>query len=249
MEVMVNVFKRKKQQFTVTPADPTYNIRYLGNVRTLLGKGEGCTENEVQKLWKKTNQGKNSAKIKLTISTTGLKLQGLNRDRKPMTQLYQINRIPFRCVDLNRKVIFCWVYRHERKHKQVELRVHAAVCSKPEQAQEIYNVVNQNCNSSFADYKREKRDQERITEQINSSITSYLPSVPLRRRLNTRSHFLPPIEKTRNAPKLDSLCEEEEELENNIDTNDSGSDTSGQDDPKLDFGIFGSLDEENKDIL
>ncbi|XP_033103993.1 protein FAM43A-like [Anneissia japonica] len=251
MDVVANVFKRTKQKFTVTPEDPIYNIRYLGNVRTLVAKGEGCTESAVRKLWKKTNQGKKSAKIKLTISAKGLKLEGLNRDRQSMAQLYQIHRISHRCVDQNFTRVFCWVYRHERKHKQVELRVHAAICSKQEKAEEVFSILQQICNSSFADYKKEKRDRERITEQTNSIVSlEHLPSVPLRRRLNTRSNFLPPLETSRNAPKLGLLCEEDEDVEQDIlaeKYDNSLSDNSSQDDPKQDFGIFTSEEIEDDD--
>ncbi|XP_077987719.1 protein FAM43A-like [Glandiceps talaboti] len=213
---MINIFKRKKQQLTITAEDPSYTVSYLGNASTLQSKGEGCCDEPVAKIWRKSRQGKKTRKVKITVTSRGLKLDFVDKLKGPAAQFYLLHRISYCVADRNNQKVFAWIYRHELKRKAVELRCHAVLCNKAEKAKAMALCLYQVFTTSFVDYKRERRDRER--RDLGQRKDPYKPSLPLRRIMNGASKFRPPLDRTRSAPRLgaireDRIREEEEEEE------------------------------------
>ncbi|XP_043926431.1 protein FAM43A [Protopterus annectens] len=215
-----SMFKSKRKKVRITSEDPTYTVLYLGNATTILSKGEGCTDVAVGKIWGKSELGKHGTKMKLTISSQGIRMVHVDEKAKRPGHLYLLHRITYCVADPRLPRVFAWVYRHELKHKAVMLRCHAVLVSKPEKAQAMALLLYQTSATALAEFKRlKRRDDARHQQQQLVGCEHGVPLVPLRKLLllNGQCCYKPPVERSRSAPKLGSITEdlagEEEEEE------------------------------------
>ncbi|XP_028650874.1 protein FAM43A [Erpetoichthys calabaricus] len=228
-----SMFKSKRKKVKITSEDPTYTVLYLGNATTLQSKGDGCTDVAVTKIWSKSEMGRNGTKMKLTISSQGIRMVHVDEKARRPGHLYLLHRITYCVADPRIPKIFAWVYRHEMKHKAVMLRCHAVLVSKPEKAKAMALLLYQTSATALAEFKRLKRRDDARHQQQQLIGDQTIPLVPLRKLLNGQCYYKPPVERSRSAPKLgsiteDSLGEEEEEramhfeCEDILDTEDDG---------------------------
>lgn len=225
----MNIFGMKKK-FNVTERDPTYKVRYLGNIQTSLMRGEGCTDKAAGILWNNFLKNGGGLDMKLTICATGLKAltkeQGLTD--------YRAHRVSYCIAHPEYPRLFLWVYRHEGKRMKVELRCHAVLVRKVEKARAMALQLHDKISSALSEFVREKtrRQNARLALQRTKSLptsTSHgadpvtLPTdQPLRRKLlSTAQNFKPPVDRSPSAPKLGAITEtceiiEEEEDEEEL---------------------------------
>ncbi len=108
----MSIFRKSKKSFTISERDPTYKVKYLGNVQTSMMKGDGCVDKPVKVLWE--NYVKNAPtglEMKLKICASGLKAQ---TKQQGLTE-YRAHRISYCVAHPKYPKLFVWVYRHEGK--------------------------------------------------------------------------------------------------------------------------------------
>ncbi|XP_014340185.1 protein FAM43A [Latimeria chalumnae] len=220
-----SMFKSKRKKIKITSEDPTYTVLYLGNATIIQSKGDGCTDLAVSKIWSKSEMGKNGTKMKLTISSQGIRMVHVDEKAKRPGHLYLLHRVTYCVADPRLPKIFAWIYRHEMKHKAVMLRCHAVLVSKPEKAKAMALLLYQTSTNALAEFKRLKRRDDARHQQQQLIGEQTIPLVPLRKLLNGQCYYKPPIERSRSAPKLgsiteDLLGEEEEERAMNLECDD-----------------------------
>lgn len=203
-----SMFKSKRKKVKITSEDPTYTVLYLGNATTIQSKGDGCTDVAVSKIWAKSEMGKNGTKMKLTVSSQGIRMVHVDEKTKRPGHLYLLHRITYCVADPRLPKIFAWVYRHEMKHKAVMLRCHAVLVSKPEKAKAMALLLYQTSATALAEFKRLKRRDDARHQQQQLIGEQTIPLVPLRKLLNGQCYYKPPVERSRSAPKLGSITED-----------------------------------------
>lgn len=210
------MFKSKKKTLNISSDTPTYTVMYLGNSTTIQSKGDGCTDDAVQKILKKTDLGKAGTKMNLTISSQGIRMVPKDETAKKPGHLYLLHRITYCVADTKYPKLFAWVYRHEIKHKAVMLRCHAVLVSKAEKAKVMALLLYQTSSTALAEFQRLKRREDARHQQQRLIGEQTIPLVPMRKLMNGQCCYKPPVERSRSAPKLgaiteDSIGEEEEE--------------------------------------
>uniref|UniRef100_A0A8C6JS71 Uncharacterized protein n=1 Tax=Melopsittacus undulatus TaxID=13146 RepID=A0A8C6JS71_MELUD len=211
LERLGSVFRGKRQKVELNKEDPTYTVRYLGNAVTLHAKGEGCTEEAVGKIWAKSDAGAGGVKMKLTLGPQGIRMSPCEKGARRPGHAYLLHRITYCAADRRHPKVFAWVYRHQVKNKAVVLRCHAVLVSKADKARAMALLLYQTSSSAFNEFKRLKRqnDFRHVQQQLLGD--AIVPLVPLRRLLNAKCPYRPPAERTRCAPRLSSILEEEED--------------------------------------
>ncbi len=206
-------FRRKsKQIYTITEPDPIYQVIYLGNVVTVLAKGDGCVDKPIALIWKTHLQrARTDLTMKLTVTKSGLKaetkMQGLTE--------YWAHRITY-CASLPEfPKVFCWVYKHEGKKMKPELRCHAVLCRKANEPGNIAVKLHDSLHAALLDYKRDKISKQHT--RLSGMLSGY-PTLPRRKLLlKAAQTFRPPISRSKSAPKLGSIEEGSEEEEDEED--------------------------------
>ncbi|XP_015283479.1 PREDICTED: protein FAM43B [Gekko japonicus] len=218
-----SVFRSKRQKVELNREDPTYTVWYLGNAVTLQAKGEGCTEEAVEKIWAKSDYGGSSTKMKLTLGPHGIRMSPCEKGPRRPGHAYLLHRITYCVADRRHPKVFAWVYRHQVKNKAVVLRCHAVLLSKAEKAHAMALLLYQTSRSAFNEFKRLKRqnDARHLQQQLLGE--SIVPWVPLRKLLNCKCPYRPPPERNRSAPRLSAIQEEEEEEDESGEKEDKGS--------------------------
>ncbi|XP_066504509.1 protein FAM43A [Hoplias malabaricus] len=203
-----SMFKSKRRKVKITGEDPTYTVLYLGNATTIQSKGEGCTDVAVSKIWAKSDMGKSGTKMKLTISSQGIRMVHSDERARRPGHLYLLHRVTYCVADPRLPKIFAWIYRHELKHKAVMLRCHAVLVSKPEKAKAMALLLYQTSAAALSEFKRLKRRDDARHQQQQLVGERTVPLVPLRKLLNGQCCYRPPVERSRSAPKLGSITED-----------------------------------------
>lgn len=211
------MFKSRKK-FTVSERDPTYKVKYFGNVQTSMMRGEGCVDKPTAILW--NNYLKTASAgiaMNLTVCASGLKAitkeQGLTE--------YRAHRISYCIAHPKYPRLFVWVYRHEGKKLKVELRCHAVLCKTDAKAKAMAVQLHDKLAFALNEFMREKTRKQNARLALQR--THSLPLTSGTKGLNTRNKFLstgqnfkPPVDRSASAPKLGSIiedCEPEEVLE------------------------------------
>ncbi|XP_022240255.1 protein FAM43A-like [Limulus polyphemus] len=200
-----------KKSVSITDYDPTYKVIYLGNVLTLWAKGENCVDKPLSTLWKNyCSNVKHEINMKVTVCHSGIK--AVTKEHG-LTE-YWANRITFCTHNPQYPRVFCWVYRHEGRRMKQELRCHAVLCVKEEKAQTMAIQLNQKLSAALQEFRREKIIRQKARLSL-ANCTDEHPSLPRRKELLITGtvNFRPPMESSRSAPKLTSIDEIEEELE------------------------------------
>ncbi|XP_019646582.1 PREDICTED: protein FAM43A-like [Branchiostoma belcheri] len=206
--VLKSSLRRKRRELDISQEDPTYSCVYLGNAATLHAKGEGSTDQAVKTIWTKSNKGKSGSRMKLSIGNQGITLTYADKDNTKGGQLYMLHRITYCVADKNVPRIFAWIYRHEVKLKAVMLRCHAVYVKKEETAKAMALLLYQTFSTSLENYKREKKESERHRERAG---IPWPMSVPRRKLIKSTVEFKPPVERSRSAPKLGCITEDDAE--------------------------------------
>lgn len=205
----MSLFRRRKK-FVINEPDPSYNVIYLGNVLTVLAKGDNCTDKPLSLIWR-TYCSRTRPDIPMTLSVTKSGLQGVTK-QQGMTE-YWAHRITY-CASPSQQYprLFCWIYKHEGKKMKPELRCHAVLCKKPEHPQAIALLLHEKISSALRDYKREKIARQNI--RLCGTVAGY-PTVPQRKILLSTGgqNFRPPMNRSKSAPRLHSIeeCGQEED--------------------------------------
>ncbi|XP_051894972.1 protein FAM43B [Pristis pectinata] len=195
------VFRCRRRKVQLSREQPSHSVRYLGNVVTLRSRGDGCTDDVVDKIWSRSEQGTVGARMQLSISPHGIRLCPADGHSG---HLYLLRRITHCGADAQRPKVFAWVYRHQLRNKAVLLRCHAVRLSKAAKARDIALLLLRTSSSAFNDFKRLKRleDARHRRQQRLGSLA--LPLVPLRRLLNSEC----PYRGWRGPPGLGVIAED-----------------------------------------
>ncbi|VDN52433.1 unnamed protein product [Dracunculus medinensis] len=120
-------FRRRKQRYTINPPDENYNVIYLGNVLTIMAKGDECVEKPLNLMWKTyCSKQRVDLSMKLSITRSGLKAE---TKQLGVTE-YWAHRITYCVAPSDYPRLFCWVYKHEGKRMKPDLRCHAVLCKR-----------------------------------------------------------------------------------------------------------------------
>lgn len=228
----MSIFKKKKS-LVINDHDPTYKVKYLGNVQTAMMKGEGCVDKPVGVIWNNYLRSPNPGlDMKLTITTSGLKAltkeQGLTE--------YRAHRISYCIAHPAYPKLFIWVYRHEGKKMKLELRCHAVLCKSEAKAKAMALLLHEKIAFALKEFMREKtrKQNARLTLQRTNSLPLGGSVVPKRTQmLSTGQNFKPPISKSNTAPRLcmiheDSEGEDEDEGEGECDVDEEDEEMNEQ---------------------
>lgn len=203
----------KKRTVTINEYDPTFKVLYLGNMITSWAKGEGCTDKPLSTLWKTycANSARLYMPMELTVCASGMKAV----TKKHGLTEYWANRVTYCCAPADHPGVFCWVYRHEGPRLKQELRCHAALCLKPEQAHELTVQLNDRLALALQEFRREKLTRQKARLSLANACYD-CPCMPRRKLLLYRGtiNFKPPIEMSKIAPKLTVI--EEDDLEDEL---------------------------------
>ena len=215
IKITMSLFKRKGQ-LVINQEDPTYKVKYLGNVQTAMMKGDGCVDKPVGVIWNNYIRTSSSGlEMKLTISTSGLKAftkeQGLTE--------YRTHRISYCVAHPKYPKLFVWVYRHEGKKMKMELRCHAVLCKSIAKAKAMALELHEKIKFALSEFVREKsrKQTSRLTLQRTNSLPMNGSVLPKRTQmLSTGQNFKPPISRSNTAPRLGAITEDFEEVEEDL---------------------------------
>ncbi|XP_015793680.1 protein FAM43A [Tetranychus urticae] len=228
-------FWSTRKSLTITDYDPVYKVVYLGNVLTLLAKGDGAIDKALPTLWKNyCSNVKHDIYMKLTICASGLK--AITREHG-LTE-YWSNRITYAATHPDHPKIFCWIYRHVGRKMKQELRCHAVLCSKESKAKEMAEFLNKRLITALQEFRREKKYRQNFRLSLASSCQE-IPLIPLRKQLLIKglANFRQPLERSKSAPKLTSIEEILEESEEEDDVEDDETEEETEEDTASDTTI------------
>ena len=70
----MNIFGWRKS-LNISEQDPTFKVRYLGNVQTSVMKGDGCTDRAVNVIWNTyTRSDHPGVEMKVILTGSGIKV-------------------------------------------------------------------------------------------------------------------------------------------------------------------------------
>ena len=212
----MSLFKRKGN-LVINEEDPTYKVKYLGNVQTAMMKGDGCVDKPVGIIWNNYIRNSNPGlDMKLTLSTSGLKA---NTKEQGLTE-YRTHRISYCVAHPKYPKLFVWVYRHEGKKMKMELRCHAVLCKSVAKARAMALQLHEKIKFALSEFVREKsrKQTSRLTLQRTNSLPLNGSVLPKRTQmLSTGQNFKPSISKSNTAPRLGAITEDcENEVEDDI---------------------------------
>lgn len=199
-------FRKRRQSYTINPPDDTYNVVYLGNVLTVMAKGDGCVEKPLNLIWKTyCSKQKSDLHMKLAVTRSGLKAQ---TKQQGLTE-YWAHRITFCLAPSEYPRLFCWVYKHEGKRMKPELRCHAVLCKKASEPTTIAVRLNDFLQAALQEYRREKLSMQNA--RLNATAVGQVATCPKRKLLLQTGtlNFRPPVSRSKSAPRLGSIEEEE----------------------------------------
>lgn len=203
-----------KKNLTISEREPTYKVRYLGNVQTAMMKGEGCVDKPITIIWNNyTRSAHPGLDMKLTITSSGL--TAFTKEQH-ITE-YRAHRISYCIAHPKYPRLFVWVYRHEGKKMKVELRCHAVLCKTEAKAKALAVQLHEKLKFALKEFCREKtrKQNSRLVLQRTNSLPQSGEILPKRTQfLSTGQKFKPPISKSNTAPKLCDIWEDpiDEEL-------------------------------------
>jgi Phosphotyrosine interaction domain (PTB/PID) len=200
-----------KRSLSITESDPVCKVIYLGNVLTPLAKGEACVEKPLSTLWNNYCANvKHDIDMKLTICNSGLK--ALTKEHG-LTE-YWANRITYCVAHPSHPKVFCWVYRHDGRKMKPELRCHAVLCASKDKASRMAQLLTTKLTVALQDFRREKK--------IRQNARLSLVEIPIRKQLLVKglANFKAPLERSKSAPKLTSIVEENKDENEDQDEDD-----------------------------
>lgn len=212
MTKKMNLFGWRKS-VSISEQDPTFKVRYLGNVQTAVMKGEGCADRATSIIWNNYMRSEHQGiEMKIVITGSGMKAytkeQGLTE--------YRAHRISYCIAHPDYPKLFVWVYRHEGRKMKLELRCHAVMCKTEAKAKTMALQLHHKLSSALKEFQREqlRKQTSRLTFQRTKTVPKKGNILPLRTQmLSTANNFRPPVSTSQTAPKLGAITEDEEEDE------------------------------------
>lgn len=209
-----------KKNLSISDKEPTYKVRYLGNVQTTMMRGDGCVDKPVMVIWNNYVRSSHPGlDMKLTVSGTGLRA---HTKEQGVTE-YRAHRISYCIAHPKYPKLFVWVYRHEGKKMKLELRCHAVLCKTEAKAKAMAVQLHEKLKFALKEFMREKtrKQNSRLVLQRTNSVPQSGELLPKRTQLlSTGGKFKPPISKSNTAPRLGAISEDFEQdelLEENSD--------------------------------
>ena len=212
----MSIFKSRKK-FRISERDPSFKVRYLGNVQTALMKGEGCVDKPTAVLWNNFARSNGAVGLDMTITICSAGMKAVTSEQG-LTE-YRAHRISYCIAHPLFPRLFVWVYRHEGKKMKVELRCHAVLCKNDTKAKAMTLALHDKLAFSLQEFMREKRKRQnsRLTLQKTNSLGS-LPSstnsygTSLRQKmLSNGQKFKPCVEISSSVPKMMTITESYDE--------------------------------------
>lgn len=202
-----------RKNLSISELDPTFKVRYLGNVQTAVMKGDGCVDRAASIIWSNYQRSEHQTlEMKVVLTGSGMKAytkeQGLTE--------YRAHRISYCIAHPSYPRLFVWVYRHEGRKMKMELRCHALLCKSAAKAKAMALQLHEKLSFALREFQREKlrKQTSRLTLQRVKTSTKIGHVLPLRTQLlSTANNFKPPVAQSHSAPKLGSITEDEEENE------------------------------------
>lgn len=68
-------FRKTKQTYEINPPDQLHNVVYLGNVLTIMAKGDQSVERPLSAIWRSYSTRKRDVAMKLSVTRQGLKVE------------------------------------------------------------------------------------------------------------------------------------------------------------------------------
>lgn len=208
---MTFLFRTRNRTLAISESDPTYKVKYLGNVLTTFVKGDGCVDRPLAILWNNYLANPSLPKeMQLTVTNYGLK--AMTKEQGLME--YRCHRIVYSIHHSQYPKLFVWVYRHEGRKMKVEVRCHAALCKSELKAKTMEEQLKERLAFALAEFMREKirRQNARLTIQRTHSVPcgGVGASLPLRTQLlRIGQHFKPPASlSTAASSTLGAISEE-----------------------------------------
>ena len=235
---------KRRASFDVNQRPLTFKVYYLGNVATSLTRGDGCADRPAKILWDMhvKNEGRLGRKLRLMVTNGGLQAESYSKTSTTNDiTLYCTNRIAYYLVasKLNPKM-FIWIYRHVnvRSGLTTELRCHACLCSREDDAKTLVDLLHHHLQDSLREYVREKHRRQISRLSLPSSL--YLTSTDKTineppKRLLTRSqasNYRPSLSRSMSnigLGRMDNIEENDDELTSETTTSMSTSSTSSID--------------------
>ncbi|XP_078265940.1 protein FAM43A [Rhinoraja longicauda] len=197
----------RRGKASITATAPSHWVLYLGHAATLQSRGEGCADAAVARIWSRSEQGRSGSRMRMSISGQGLRLvsEATRGQGRRAGHLYLLHRLTYCAAGPRCPRLFCWIYRHEVKHKAVALRCHAALMSRADAARATALLLYQTSSAALADFQRLKRRDDARRQRLQSAA----PPAPLRHRLLSRQcSYRPPADRSRTAPRLRAISED-----------------------------------------
>lgn len=95
-----------KKNLSISDKEPTYKVRYLGNVQTTLMRGDGCVDKPVTVIWNNYVRSSHPGlEMKLTVSGSGLRAE---TKEQGITE-YRAHRISYCIAHPKYPRLFVWV--------------------------------------------------------------------------------------------------------------------------------------------
>ena len=207
----------KKQKLVLGEVEPTYRVKYLGNVQTGFMRGDGCVDKPTGVLWNNYSKNGQSVGLDMTLTICGSGMKALTREQG-LTE-YRAHRISYCIAHPKYPRLFVWVYRHEGKKMKVELRCHAVFCKSEAKAKLMAVQLHDKLTFALNEFMREKtrKQNSRLALQranALSSSVSVISGAALRNKfLSTAQNFKPSVQNSAGAPKLGAITENSEEEE------------------------------------
>ncbi|CAD5234010.1 unnamed protein product [Bursaphelenchus xylophilus] len=210
-------FRKSRQCYEINPPDQVHNVVYLGNVLTIMAKGDQSIERPLHAIWASYSTRKRDVAMKLSVTRQGLKVE----TKELGVTEYWAHRITYCFAPPEYPRVFCWVYKHEGKRMKPELRCHAVLCRKRTEPAKIAETLTNYLHAALLEYKREKLAMEKARKSVVTGPQNgeLLP----RRKMMLQSgtlNFRPPVNRSKSAPRLGSINEEDELDEDELNLHD-----------------------------
>ena len=151
------MFGKRKEKVNITPGEPQFHVKYVGNVETYIGSAKGCTSNLVQKIWDNSEEEKKMKKYSMLVIPTGIVLSDV--DNKNHELKFDIKNISHYSAEKGaHERVFAWIY-HEPETQR--LYCHAVLCARRDKAQQAAVVLSRSLHIAYRDWKGEKIKTER----------------------------------------------------------------------------------------
>lgn len=148
--------------------------------------------------------------MKLTLTKAGLRVTTKDHG---VTEYFG-HRIHLVTAHHSHPKLLVWVYQHVGRTLKTEIRCHAALCQRGQDAHAIESQLNVKLRECFLEYKREKRrlQNSRLCNTRNHGVLEEQLGVKKKTFRTLTRNYKPPVQHGMcAAPKLDDVVEEDEE--------------------------------------